>query len=122
MFSSFFASIAVPLSSPKAILASQLSAALAVYFVVDPSTIETNLVSDTKIALTHVKLKPQTIYSSGNSSNVGGSNVGVGLLELVGDVECVEFSWKWGGSADGSTSFVRDTFLSIRGVRLRLQQ
>lgn len=39
---------------------------------------------------------------------------------LKGRVAEIEFAWKWGGSADGSTSFVRETTLSIRGTSLRL--
>jgi hypothetical protein len=85
MLSSLFSSI----QPPKSLLASKLSASLADYFYVDPTAIESNLVTDTKIVLSTVRLKP------------------CGSL-LVGGVDSIEFSWKWGGSADGSTSFVRD--------------
>ena len=100
MFSSIFSSI----QSPKSLLAFKLANALSTYFDVDPKAIETNLVHDAKIVLYDIRLKPER----------------VGTALLVGQVNEIEFSWKWGGSADGSTSFVRETVLSIRGVKGRL--
>jgi hypothetical protein len=100
MLSSLFSSI----QSPKSLLANKLSASLADYFDVDPTAIKSNLVTDTKIVLSTVRLKPQTVCGS----------------LLVGGVDSIEFSWKWGGSADGSTSFVRDAILSIRGAKFRV--
>jgi hypothetical protein len=98
------ASLFSSIQSPKSLLASKLAASLASHFEVDPSAIESSLVNDAKIVLQNIILKPQC----------------VGGALLVGRVETIEFSWKWGGSADGSTSFVRETVLSIRGARFRL--
>lgn len=91
--------------SPKSLLASSIAQNLATYFDVDASAIESNLVSDTKITLHNTKLKP--------SSPIAG-------CLLLGDVEHVEFSWKWGGASDGSTSFVRETMLTISGADFRI--
>jgi hypothetical protein len=94
-------------------LASRLASALATYFVVDPSTVETNLVHDAKIILRDVTLKPQVLLGGLEESAAT-------ALVLVGSVKEIEFSWKWGGAADGSTSFVRETLLTIRGARFRV--
>ena len=100
MFSGLFSSV----QSPKALFADKLAGSLATYFEVDPAAIQTSLLTDAKIVLHDVRLKPQNCC---------------GAL-LVGGVAEIEFAWKWGGSADGSTSFVRETILSIRGASLRL--
>jgi hypothetical protein len=100
MFSSLFPSI----QSPKSLLANKLASALSTYFDIDPNSIQTSLVGDAKIELQNTRLKPQLVRR----------------FLLVGSVERVEFSWKWGGSADRSTSFIRETVLSIEGVKVRL--
>jgi hypothetical protein len=69
---------------------------------VDPDVIELNLLSDTKIVLHHVQIKPQQIHK----------------LTLKGEVDEIEFSWIWGGNRN--TSFVRETILTIRGAHFRL--
>ena len=48
------------IKGPKAILSSAITNALADYFVVDPTKIETNLLSGAKIVLHSVPLKTQT--------------------------------------------------------------
>jgi hypothetical protein len=100
MFSSLFPSI----QSPKSLLANKLASSLSTYFDIDPNSIQTSLAGDAKIELQNTRLKPLLVRR----------------CLLVGSVERVEFSWKWGGSADGSTSFIRETVLSIEGIKVRL--
>ena len=102
MFSGLFSSV----QSPKSLFASKLAGALATYFEVDPAAVEASLLHDARIVLRDVDLVPQ--------------NCGGGAL-LVGRVAAIELAWRWGGSADGATAFVRETILSIRGASLRLR-
>ena len=108
MFSSFLSTIS-SYTSPKAVLSSYLAKSLSVFFDVDPTLIESNLVSDTKVVVKNVRLKPLLIDGTDD-------------LEIVGIVDEIEFSWFWGGSTDGSTSIVRDTRLTIRGAKFRIQR
>ena len=59
---------------PKAILSSAISNALAEFFVVDATTIESNLVSDAKISLKNVQLREQVhrlpVNSVGKSTKI----------------------------------------------------
>ena len=90
--------------SPKRILATNVAKALAQYFEVDPETVESNLLSDTKIVLHDLLLK--TVEEAGTTT--------------TGVVKEVEFLWKWGGAEDGTTSFVRETVLKIRGAEFHV--
>jgi hypothetical protein len=108
MFSSFLSTIS-SYTSPKAVLSSYLAKSLSVFFDVDPTLIESNLVSDTKVVVKNVRLKPLPIDGTDD-------------LEIVGIVDEIEFSWLWGGSTDRSTSIVRDTRLTIRGAKFRIQK
>ena len=104
MFSSFLSSIGGSyLQSPKSLLATYLASSLSEFFLVDKAKIQSNLLSDTKIVLHHVKLKEQ--------------ETGGGLV-CNGSVQEIEFSWKWGGGT--TTQFVRDVVLTIRGAKFRL--
>ncbi len=97
----------VSVVSPKALLAKSLARALSTFFDVDPTTVESNLLQDTRIILHYVKLKPLQVHRK---------------MTLVGCVQEIEFAWIWGG--DERTAIVRETRLTIRGARFRciLQQ
>eukprot|EP00529_Nitzschia_sp_RCC80_P007842 CAMPEP_0113466944 /NCGR_PEP_ID=MMETSP0014_2-20120614/14549_1 /TAXON_ID=2857 /ORGANISM="Nitzschia sp." /LENGTH=1332 /DNA_ID=CAMNT_0000359215 /DNA_START=71 /DNA_END=4070 /DNA_ORIENTATION=+ /assembly_acc=CAM_ASM_000159 len=90
-------------SSPKTALAKILSDALSEFFVVDPSQIKSNLLSDTRIVLTNVQIRPQYYQQH---------------FKIGGVVDEIEFSWLWGGNEQ--TSWIRETMLSIRGVRVKV--
>ena len=97
---------------PKAILSSAISNALAEFFVVDATTIESNLVSDAKISLKNVQLREQVHRLPVNS--VGKST----KITITGTVESVEFRWAW--VVSGSTeSWVKDALLTIRGAKFK---
>jgi hypothetical protein len=103
MFSGLVSSVRSSMKSPKALLASYLVSSLETFFIVDPDAIELNLLSNNKIVLHHVQLKPQR--SCGQI--------------LQGEVDKIDFSWIWGG--DGATSFIRETKLTIHGACFRLK-
>ena len=104
MFSSFLSTVSSSFQSPKSLLSSYLASSLGEFFEVDPALIQSNLLQDTKIVLQDIRLKP--IYEK--------------TLVVDGVVSEIEFSWTWGG--DGTTQFVRDVVLKIRGANFRLRQ
>lgn len=113
MFSRFFTTISSSVSSvtsPKAMLSEMIAKALNVYFVIDPQLIESNLLSDTKIVLRNILLKPLPLLPTTGSEN----------LILLGVVNEIEFKWTWGSASDGSTSFVHETMLTIKGAKFRI--
>lgn len=103
MFSSFLSTIRGGMQSPKSLLASYLASYLGRFFEVDPAFIQSNLLKDTKILLKNLRLKPFHWDQ----------------VTLDGSVAEIEFSWTWGG--DGTTQFVRDVILTIRGVSFRIR-
>ena len=96
------------IKGPKAILSSAIANALEEYFIVDASTIESNLLSDAKIVLRNVQLKEQTtiipINSAGKSTKI----------TITGCVESVTFSWSW---SVGDVMWVNDSMLTIDGAK-----
>ena len=96
------------IKGPKAILSSAIANALGEYFIVDASTIESNLLSDAKIVLRNVQLKEQTtiipINSAGKSTKI----------TITGCVESVTFSWSW---SVGDAMWVNDSMLTIDGAK-----
>jgi len=96
------------IKGPKAILSSAIANALGEYFIVDASTIESNLLSDAKIVLRNVQLKEQTtiipINSAGQSTKI----------TVTGCVESVTFSWSW---SVGDVMWVNDSMLTIDGAK-----
>jgi hypothetical protein len=101
---------AVAVSQAKRKLSRYIAESLSSVLEVDPTAIESNLRSDTKLSLQSVKIKPQY--------NVIVSDKATAKVE--GTLEKIEFSWKWGGSKDGKTNFVRDAALAVRGARLKV--
>jgi hypothetical protein len=102
---------------PKTILSSAIANKLGTYFVVDESTIESNLLTDTKIVLNDILLKDQlskiqAFDSDGRSS----------MVHITGQVKQVIFSWKWNVTSSSastttdSSSWVQDATLTIRGL------
>ena len=77
------------LKGPKALLSSAIATALAEYFVVDVNHIESNLLTDTKIVLKDVRLKPQR---SSIPKNTFGKMTNI---NVTGFVREVSFTWSW---------------------------
>lgn len=100
-------------TSPKAYLASFLAYALSTLFDVDPKLIESNLLSDAKIVLRNVQLKPRVTFLNHKSADP---------RVLVGQVEEVWLAWTWGGADNGTTSFVHETLLTIQGAQFRIKK
>lgn len=98
------------IKGPKAILSSAIANALEEYFLVDASTIESNLLSDARIVLRNVQLKEQTstipINSAGKST----------LITVTGCVDEVSFTWSW---SVGDVVWVTDAVLTIDGARFQ---
>ena len=103
MFSSFLSTVRGSMQSPKSILASYLASSLGQFFEVDPASIQSSLLRDTKIVLFNLRLK--TIAIAIHAAD---------QVTLDGVVSEIEFSWTWGG--DETTQFVRDVVLTIRGA------
>jgi hypothetical protein len=106
-------SLSLSTLSPKAWLANQIVATLDDFFVLDKdggSTMESNLLRDTKISLKQAQVRPRLLDTAGT-------------IWLYGSVDEMEFSWKWGSAkaikGEGS-SFVKDTRLSIKGASFRI--
>jgi len=99
------AAATVAVHTAKKKLARYLAESISEYFEVDPESIESSLVRDGRLLLQELRLKPLYVISG---------------TRIEGEVEKVEFSWKWGGSKDGSTEFVRDAVLAISGPHFRI--
>jgi hypothetical protein len=102
------------MKGPKALISSAIAEALAEYFVVDVNLIESNLLTDTKIALHNVQLKP--ITSTVTPENTFGNSTKV---YVTGVVEEVVFSWSW--SLTGGKSWVKDAVLTIKGAKFKAE-
>lgn len=100
-------------TSPKAYLAFYLAYSLSTLFDIDPELIESNLLSGAKIVLRSIQLKPQWIFFNHRSADP---------RVLVGQVEEVWLAWTWGGADNGTTSFVHETLLTIRGAKFRIKK
>ena len=90
--------------SPKNLLASQLSLALAQFFNVDPKRVETNLIQDAKVALNDIEIKEWRLGDGGDS-----------YLRVIGSMEQIEFSWVW-----DSAALIKDVKLTVRGVSIHV--
>src|SRR6056300_1306376 len=102
------------IKGPKAILSSAIANALAEYFIVNPSQIESNLLSDANITLHNVQLK-STVTTLTAINSYGGSTV----LTTSGCVDKVTFSWVWSVSRDVSATaeWIKNAVLVIEGVK-----
>mmetsp|Transcript_26910 Transcript_26910/g.56114 ORF Transcript_26910/g.56114 Transcript_26910/m.56114 type:complete len:772 (-) Transcript_26910:508-2823(-) len=100
------------IKGPKAILSSAIANALGEYFVVDPQTIESNLLKDAKIVLRHVKLKEKVtripINSTGKST----------CITISGHVDEVSFTWSW-SVGRREVMWVNDAMLTIVGANFQ---
>mmetsp|Transcript_16957 Transcript_16957/g.30462 ORF Transcript_16957/g.30462 Transcript_16957/m.30462 type:complete len:869 (+) Transcript_16957:238-2844(+) len=100
------------IKGPKAILSSAIANALGEYFVVDPQTIESNLLKDAKIVLRHVKLKEKVtripINSTGKST----------CITISGHVDEVSFTWSW-SVGRREVMWVNDAMLTIVGAKFQ---
>ena len=90
--------------SPKNLLASQLSLALAQFFDVDPKRVETNLIRDAKVVLNDIEIKERRLGDGGDS-----------YLRVSGSMEQIEFSWVW-----DSAALIKDVKLTVRGVSVHV--
>jgi hypothetical protein len=92
------------MKGPKEIVAESLANALADFFVVDPTMVETNLIRNAGITLKHVQLKEMKLPIKNAT-----------CAAINGTVEQVSFSWSWGGDTKGS-DWVKDARLTIVGL------
>jgi hypothetical protein len=92
------------MKGPKEIVAESLANALADFFVIDPTMVETNLLHNAGITLKHVLWKEQTWP-------IHHDNIITYYATLRGSVENVRFSWSWGGS-----DWIKDARLTMIGV------
>ena len=111
------------IKGPKAILSSAIANALAEYFLVDPTNIESNLLQNAKITLNRVDLKPQSSTIPLRNSDGDGDGDYTTVITTTGRVDKVVFSWAWsvgGGGGDNKTStgeWIRDAVLLIDGAK-----
>ncbi|KAL3914613.1 MAG: hypothetical protein SGARI_000031 [Bacillariaceae sp.] len=101
------------MKGPKALISSAIAQALAEYFVVDVTEIESHLLVDTKIVLNNVELKP--ITSTVTPENTFGNSTQV---HVTGVVKEVVFSWSW-SLTGGGKSWVKDAVLTIDGAKFK---
>mmetsp|Transcript_9825 Transcript_9825/g.17855 ORF Transcript_9825/g.17855 Transcript_9825/m.17855 type:complete len:920 (-) Transcript_9825:48-2807(-) len=100
------------IKGPKAILSSAIANALGEYFVVDPQTIESNLLKDAKIVLRHVKLKEKVTHIPINSA--GKST----CITITGHVDEVSYTWSW-SVGRREVMWVNDAVLTIVGAKFQ---
>ena len=96
------------MKGPKEIVAESLAHALADFFVIDPTTVQTNLLHNAGITLNEVSLKERII-------NIHETT----CATIHGGVQRVTFSWSWGGDGKGS-DWVKDAKLDIIGLSLEV--
>lgn len=96
-------------------LASAIAEALAEFFVVGLDNIESNLLTDTKIVLKDVRLKPQ---QSSLPTNTFGNTT---LFYVTGFVREVSFTWSWDFLGSDSKSWIKDAVLHINGCRFKVR-
>lgn len=94
------------MKGPKEIVAESLAHALADFFVIDPTTVETNLLHHAGMTLKEIPLKEQSIQIHETT-----------CVTINGGVQQVTFSWSWGGNGKGS-DWVKDAKLNIQGLSL----
>eukprot|EP00978_Attheya_sp_CCMP212_P048878 scaffold589462_cov59-Attheya_sp.AAC.1 len=107
---------------PKEILATSIAEALAEFFEVDASMIESNLLNDSKIILNWVRLRPQT--DEAIRQPLHNDKKAVVMATSTGVVEQVIFTWTWalgGSNFDGVASWVKDATLTLRGLTFNSQ-
>jgi hypothetical protein len=104
---------------PKTLLASAIASALAEFFEVDPTKIESNLLFDAKIVLNNVQLRPQTSQIQPNTTNT--DKEAIVLTTTTGAVKRVAFSWAWSSFGDRSESWIKDATLEISGLKFKTQ-
>ena len=98
------------LQKAKKDLARYLAEAMGEYLEVDPAQVQSALLSSkARLVLNDVRIRPVDVDVAG-----------IGTVRQEGAVDRVEFAWKWGGSKDGSTAFVRDARLTVSGARILL--
>jgi len=110
------------IKGPKEILATSIAEALAEFFEVDASMIESNLLNDSKIILNWVRLRPQTYEAI--RQPLHNAKKAVVMATSTGVVEQVIFTWTWAlGStnSDGVGSWVNDATLTLRGLNFKTQ-
>lgn len=90
--------------SPKTRLTNYLVETLDEFFEIDRDSIQSNLLSDTRIVLQNVGLRSLLVDNN---------------KELTGSIEKIEFAWKWGG--DETTQFIKQVVLTIDGPHFRLR-
>ena len=95
------------MKGPKGILAEALAKALADFFVVDPVTMEANLIRDAGVKLHNTRLKTQVMQHSPFVT-----------ITIDGVVKYVAFQWQWGQSdkVEGGSDWVKDAKLTISGL------
>ena len=103
------------LKGPKALLSSAIADALAEYFVVGVDHIESNLLTDTKIVLKDVRLKPQ---HSSISKNTFGKTTNI---SITGFVREISFTWSWDFLGNDSESWIKDAVLEIKGCKFKVR-
>jgi hypothetical protein len=97
------------MKSPKAVLSESIAEALATYFVIEPSQVETNLLKDAGVTLRDVKLQPITQRINPHTS-----------VDINGTVREAAFHWNWGSSQkDGGSSLVNSAKLTLSGLDFR---
>jgi len=111
------------IKGPKELLSTAIANALAEFFEVDASKVESNLLKDAKIVLNQVKLRTQKKEFTQQLHQHGTKAVVVATT--TGTVEQVTFSWAWsvGGNSDkkNSSNWVKDATLTIQGLQFKTQ-
>eukprot|EP00978_Attheya_sp_CCMP212_P013083 scaffold32689_cov46-Attheya_sp.AAC.4 len=111
------------IKGPKELLSTAIANALAEFFEVDASKVESNLLKDAKIVLNQVKLRTQKKEFTQQLHQHGTKAVVVATT--TGTVEQVTFSWAWsvGGDSDkkNTSNWVKDATLTIQGLQFKTQ-
>ena len=93
------------MKGPKEFVAESLANALADFFIVDPSAIETKLIRNAGITLKDVRLKAIILPIHERLS-----------AKINGSVQEVKFSWSWGRDDEGGSDWVKNVTLDIIGL------
>jgi hypothetical protein len=103
------------LKGPKGLLSSAIADALAEYFVVGVDHIESNLLTDTKIVLKDLRLKPQ---HSSIAKNTSGKTTDI---SVTGFVREISFTWSWDFLGSESEAWTKDAVLEIKGCKFKVR-
>jgi len=95
----------IAMKGPKEFVAESLANALADFFIVDPSAIETKLIRNAGITLKDVRLKAIILPIHERLS-----------AKINGSVQEVKFSWSWGRDDEGGSDWVKNVTLDIIGL------